>query len=97
MYTGSTIELVLDSNYNLEIINNLRDKIREMTGVNKKYYRYHITLAYQFRKLFDNYDYIETKMKDLSTVLKGTCIANKAPAAASRLSILKCPTTSHSI
>ena len=62
VYTGITIELVIESASDLKLINCLRDKIHKMLEVDTKYYRYHITLAYQYQNIedgtyYDNYKY----------------------------------------
>ena len=82
VYTGSTIELVIDSSCKLSVINGLRDNIRKMLEVDRKYYRYHITLAYQYQNIEDDidYNYVISTMEDLSNRLKGTQIEIAKPS-----------------
>jgi hypothetical protein len=82
VYTGSTIELVIDSTCKLSVINSLRDNIHNMLEVDRKYYRYHITLAYQYQNIQDDidYDYVISTMEDLSKRLKGTQIEIAKPS-----------------
>lgn len=82
VYTRSTIELVIESASDLKLINCLRDKIRKMLEVNRKYCRYHITLAYQYKNIEDatDYDYIISTMEDLTYRLKGVQIEIAKPS-----------------
>ena len=82
VYTGSTIELVIDCTSELKVISCLRDNIRKMLEVDRKYYRYHITLAYQYQNIEDDlhYDYIISTMENLSNRLKGTQIEIAKPS-----------------
>lgn len=82
VYTGSTIELVIDSNCNLGAINGLRNNICKMLEVDRNYYRYHITLAYQYQNIEDDdhYNYIISTMEDITNRLKDTLIEITKPS-----------------
>ena len=81
VYTGNTIQIRIRETHNLDKINSLRDDVRQTCQIERKYSKYHITLAYQYQTLTPEDEmYLQACLQYMTNILKDCALEIEAPS-----------------